>query len=362
MTTDIETIGMLRNSLERYMEDNYSFLQRLERMREPGSFSQQIWAELAEFGFLSLCLPTENDGLDGDAAVVGALMEVAGKALLQEPFLMSAVLATRLVARLGNGEQRERLLAGLASGEVVLSCAVEHAHQCQLEDNRLSGRIPLVMHGDAANGLLVAAQDAQGQLHLCLVNTDQSRVQRTAARLLDGRGAASISFDNAQVELLATPNNGLSVADNLQLLLDEANVALCAEACGMIDALLHTTNEYLKMRKQFGRPLAVNQALQHRMADLYLLQQETHALTQAAQQALTGPAAERARLVSGARSYISDAARKVANEAVQLHGGLGITEELDVSHYFRRVMLLNSLLGGRDKHFLRFVEQSLTAA
>ena len=362
MTTDIETIGMLRNSLERYVEDNYSFLQRLELMQEEGSFSQRIWSDLAEFGFLSLCLPAENDGLDGDAEAVAALMEVMGQALLQEPFLMSAVLATRLVARLGNQEQRERLLAELASGEMILSCALEHAPLCQLEDNRLSGRIPLVMHADVAHGLLVAAKDGCGELHLCLVSTDQSRVRRTAARLLDGRGAASVSFDNAEVELLATSNNGLVLADNLQLLLDEANVALCAEACGMIHALLQTTNEYLKVRKQFGKPLAVNQALQHRMADLYLLQQEAQALTRAAQQALTGPAAERARLVSGARSYISDAARKVANEAVQLHGGLGITEELDVSHYFRRVMLLNSLLGGRDQHFLRFVEQSLTAA
>lgn len=362
MTTDIETIGMLRNSLERYVEDNYSFLQRQELMREAGSFSQQIWSDLAEFGFLSLCLPAEHDGLDGDATAVGALMEVVGQALLQEPFLISAVLATRLVARLGDTGQRERLLVGLAAGELIFSCALEQADACQLEDNRLSGRIPLVMHGDAAHGLLVAARDARGQLQLCLVDTDQSGVQRTAARLLDGRGAASVTLDNAQVELLATPNNGLSLVDNLQLLRDEASVALCGEACGMIRVLLDTTNDYLKVRKQFGKPLAVNQALQHRMADLYLLLQEALALTDAAQRALSGPVAERRRLVSGAYTYICDAARQVANEAVQLHGGLGITEELNVTHYFRRVMLLNSLFGGRDQHFLRFVEQSLTAA
>src|SRR5690606_37199315 len=111
-----ETIGMLRNSLERYAEDNYSFLQRLALMEEEGSFSQQVWSDLAEFGFLSLCLPEEDGGLEGDAAAVGALLEVAGQALIQEPFLMSAVLATRLVARLAEGEQRERLLGALASG------------------------------------------------------------------------------------------------------------------------------------------------------------------------------------------------------------------------------------------------------
>ncbi len=362
MTTDLETIAMLRNSLERYVEDNYSFLQRLDLMQESGSFSPRVWSELAEFGFLSLCVPTEHDGLDGDAVAVGALMEVAGQALLQEPFLVSAVLATRLVARMGNDEQRARLLAGLASGQMILACALEHAPLCQLEDDRLTGRIPLVLHADAAHGLLVAARDADGQLQLCLVSTDQPSVQRTSARLLDGRGAAMVHFDNAAVERLRTPNNGLTLADNLELLLDEASVALCAEACGVIRALLQTTNEYLKVRKQFGKPLAVNQALQHRMADLYLLQQEAMALTNAAQQALGGSAAERVRLVSGARAYVCDAARQVANEAVQLHGGLGITDELDVSHYFRRVMLLNTLFGGRDRHFLRFVEHSLTAA
>lgn len=362
MTTDIETIGMLRNSLERYVEDNYSFLQRMTLLEEPGSFSEQVWSDLADFGFLSLCLPTEQDGLEGDAFAVGALMEVAGQALLQEPFLMSAVLATRLITRTGDAEQRERLLSGLASGARIVTCAIEHAHLCQLEDKRLTGRIPLVMHADSAHGLLVAVRDAQNQVQLCLVDTAQPGVQRTVARLLDGRGAATVSFDNAQVELLGMSNNGLSLGDNLQLLMDEANVALCAEACGMITALLQTTNEYLKVRKQFGKPLAVNQALQHRMADLYLLQQEAKALTSVAQQALVEPTAERARLVSGARAYISDAARQVANEAVQLHGGLGITEELDVSHYFRRIMLLNTLFGGRDQHFLRFVEQSLTAA
>jgi len=361
MTTDLETIGMLRSSLERYVEDNYGFLQRQALLNSENSFSSRVWSDLAEFGFLSLRLPVEHDGLDGDAAAVGALMEVIGQRLLQEPFLVSAVLATSLVARLGNAEQRERLFGSLASGSMILACALEHAEHCLLEDNRLSGRVPLLMHGDLAQGLLVAGHDAQGKVRVCLVQADQPRVERSALRLVDGRGAAVATFDNVEVELLDTPNNGLSVAANIELLLDEANVALCAEACGMIEALLHTTNEYLKVRKQFGKPLAVNQALQHRMADLYLLKQEALALTRAAEQALSGPAAERARLVSGARSYISKAARQVANEAVQLHGGLGITEELDVSHYFRRVMLLNTLFGGRDQHFLRFVEHSLSA-
>lgn len=356
MTTDIETIGILRNSFERYTAENYSFIQRQEL---PSSASKKVWSELADFGFLALRLPIDADGLDGDATAVGALMEVIGRRLMQEPFLESAILSTSLVARLGSREQRERLLGDLASGHMILVCALENPGLCVLKDKHLSGRIPLIMHGDIAHGILVTSRDEKGELRICLVKMDQDAVERSSFRLIDGRGAASIVFDSAEVELLETINNDLCIEDNIELLLDEANVALCAEACGVIQALLEATNEYLKIRTQFGKPLAVNQALQHRMADMYLLSQESLALTRAAEQILTGSAAERERLVSGARAYVSNAARQVANEAVQMHGGLGVTEELDVSHYFRRVMLLNTLFGGRDRHFLRFIEHSL---
>ncbi|WP_150302625.1 acyl-CoA dehydrogenase family protein [Pseudomonas saliphila] len=362
MTTDLETIGMLRDSLERYAADNYAFNDRLGMLKDSSGYNEKVWNDLAEFGFLTLRLPEDMDGLDGDANSVGALMEVVGKYLMQEPFLISGILSTTLVARLGDAGQRERLLQGLGSGQMLFSCSLEHADDCLLEDNRLSGRLDLVIHGDAAHGFLVAVRTGAGEIKLGLVNASAPGVQRNPCRLLDGRGAARVVLDNAEVELLDTPADGLSIEQHIDLLVDEANAALCAEACGMIDALLNTTNDYLKVRTQFGRPLATNQALQHRMADLYLLRQEAFALTRAAERAISQPAAERSRIVSGARAYISQAARKVANEAVQMHGGLGITEELNVSHFYRRIMLLNNLLGGRDQHFSRFVESSLGAA
>ncbi|QIB51212.1 acyl-CoA dehydrogenase family protein [Pseudomonas sp. OIL-1] len=363
MTTDLETIGMLRDSLERYAADNYAFNDRLGMLKESTGFNVKVWSDLAEFGFLTLRLPEDMGGLDGDATSVGALMEVVGKYLMQEPFLVSGILSTTLVARLGDAGQRERLLQGLGSGQMLFSCSLEHADDCLVEkNNRLSGRLDLMMHGDAAHGFLVTVRNGSGELKLGLVNASASGVHRSPCRLLDGRGAARVVLDNAEVELLNSPANGLSIEEHIELLLDEANVALCAEACGMIDALVNTTNDYLKVRTQFGRPLATNQALQHRMANLYLLRQEAFALTRAAERAISQPAAERSRIVSGARAYISQAARQVANEAVQMHGGLGITEELNVSHYYRRIMLLNNLLGGRDHHFSRFVESSLGAA
>ena len=137
---------------------------------------------------------------------------------------------------------------------------------------------------------------------------------------------------------------------------DEAAVALCAETLGVVRSLVDATCNYLKVRKQFGRTIGSNQALQHRMVDLFLLQEEVQALTRAAQRGLDAEPAQRRRAVSGARAFIAMAARRVANEAVQMHGGLGITEELDISHYFRRVMVINALFGSRHEHFARFVE------
>ena len=138
-------------------------------------------------------------------------------------------------------------------------------------------------------------------------------------------------------------------------MLDHAAAAQCAEALGIVRVLVATTCEYLKMRKQFGKAIGSNQALQHRAVDMFLLQEEIAALTSAAQRALARPAGERARVVSGAKAYVSNAARQVANEAVQMHGGVGLTDELDVSHYFRRLMVNATLFGSRDEHFSRFL-------
>jgi alkylation response protein AidB-like acyl-CoA dehydrogenase len=214
-------------------------------------------------------------------------------------------------------------------------------------------------HGDIADRLIVSARDEAGEWMLCLVDAAAAQVQRQSYRLVDGRGAANFNFDAAPFERLGPGERGQSAAEAIAEIRDEAAVALCAEALGAVCSLLAATCEYLKVRQQFGRPIGANQALQHRMVDLYLIQEEIKALTRAAQRALTLPAAARARTVSGARAYITQAARRVANEAVQMHGGVGITEELEVSHHFRRLMVIGALFGGRDEHFARFVDAAL---
>lgn len=365
MSVDPEAIAMLSDSARRYADGRYGFAQRRAFMAEPAGYSRAAWRDYAELGWLSLCLPEADGGLDADPAAVGALMEVVGSHLLMEPVLASAVIATRLVAKAASAAQRGRWLPLLADGSLKLCVAWNDGSSgtppCVVQGGKLSGAAVAVLHGDSADRIVVCAQGDPGgtETVLALVDPATPGVRRQSYRLVDGRGAASLTFEGAAAERLdgeGSIDGRAIVADTF----DEATVALCAEAAGIVKALIQATATYLKTRVQFGKPIGANQALQHRLADLYLLQQETEALTRGAQRVLGRPAPQRARMVSGAKAYIAGAARRVANEAVQMHGGVGLTEELQISHYFRRLMVNAALIGSREQHFKRFVDATWT--
>jgi alkylation response protein AidB-like acyl-CoA dehydrogenase len=363
MSMDMEAAVMLRDSAQRYAADNYGFLQRRAVLSDPAGWSASAWQAYGELGWLALRVPEEQGGLNADALAIGALMEVVGARLLMEPILASVIVGSGLVLSQGSGAQRERLLPGLADGSVKLAFAhVEAAGAadgngaCEVRDGRLCGGKIAVLHGHIADRLIVSAADAKqgGSTRLYLVDPSAAGVEMKRYRLVDGRGAANLRFAGAAAELLDPDHSGSAQAA-IDEALDHAAAAQCAEALGIVRALVASTCEYLKTRKQFGRVIGSNQALQHRAVDMFLLQEEIAALTLAAQRALANPAVERERIVSGARAYVCSAARHVANEAVQMHGGLGLTEELDVSHYFRRLMVNATLFGSRDEHFSRFL-------
>jgi alkylation response protein AidB-like acyl-CoA dehydrogenase len=364
MSTDREVIALLSESAGRYVTDHYGFLQRRAVLDFPHGYSAKAWHDYAEFGWLALRLPETHGGLNADAVAIGAVMEVVGSHLLMEPVLASVVVGTGLVIKQASDEQKTALLPALADGSLKLAFASGDgplsAQACVVCGNKLSGVATAVLHGNVADKFIVSARtaDAGGELALFLVDANSSRVNRKDYRLVDGRGAATVRFDNADAERLGAPGNTPAEAAIAEVG-DEAVVALCAETLGIVRALVARTCEYLKVRTQFGKPIGVNQALQHRAADMFLIQQEISALTRAAQRAMCLPHSQRARIVSGARAYIGRAARHVANEAVQMHGGLGVTDELDVSHYFRRLMVNAALFGSLDEHFTRFVDVTL---
>jgi alkylation response protein AidB-like acyl-CoA dehydrogenase len=366
MRVDPEAIAMLSDSARRYAAARYSFAHRRAIMLEPAGCSLGAWRDYAELGWLAVCLPEARGGLDANPEAIGALMDVVGSHLLMEPVLASAVIGTRLLVKAASAAQRARLLPSLADGSLKLCVAWKdessNTRACVMQRERLTGTVVGVLHGDMADRFIVQAQAGAGSTETALVLVDAAAtgVSRTSYRLVDGRGAATLTFEGAPVEPLigdARIDCGAVVSETI----DEAAVALCAEASGIVRTLIEATADYLKTRIQFGRPIGANQALQHRMAELYMLRHEIEALTSGAQSALSAPTTQRTRFVSGARAYIAGAARRVANEAVQMHGGVGVTEELQISHYFRRLMVNSALFGNRDHHFRRFLDATWAA-
>ncbi|MDP9083737.1 MAG: acyl-CoA dehydrogenase family protein [Pseudomonadota bacterium] len=355
-----DIVALLKDSFERYAAEQYGFKQRWAVLEEPVRYSAKAWSDYAEMGLLAARLPEAYGGIEADARATGAVMETVGARLLMEPILASALLGTGLILNAASEAQQAALLPGLADGSLKLAfghaesiqAGTEIAVQSACRGGRLCGRKIALLHGDCADRIVVSALDAVGHPGLYMVDAAAPGVRREVLSLLDGRGAANLYFEHAPAERLGAAHTDHSGA--ISLALDEAAVALCSEAYGAIRVLNETTTAYLKVRVQFGSPIGANQALQHRMVDMYVLQQEVRALTLSAQQALHLPERARARRVSGARAYICGAARKIAAEAVQLHGGMGVTDELDVSHYYRRLMVIGNLFGNRDYHLARF--------
>lgn len=357
-----ETVAMLRDGIERYTNEHYSFEQRWSALRGSRGYSERAWADYAEMGWLALRLPEQAGGLSADSSTTAPLMEAVGASLLMEPLLASTILCTGLICKRASEAQQAEMLPGLVDGSLKLalahqeslSASVEGGIACEYGNGVLNGSKLAILHGDCADRFIVSAKDAGGRLRLCVVDASVAGVSRRNFRLLDGRGAANLALNAARAEPLAAPGPAEADAEALADALDEASVALCCEAFGAISALNAATHQYLKIRKQFGKIIGANQALQHRMVEMYMLQQEVRALSLAAQRALDRNEPQRGRIVSGARAFTCSAARRIASEAVQMHGGIGITDELDVSHYYRRLMVIGTLFGNRDRHLDRF--------
>lgn len=353
MNNELDDLRQLvAESFARFGREGYPFEARSAALRSARGYCERAWTSYAEMGWLGLRLPDEHGGMGADAQTVGALMETVGRHLLLEPLLAHAVLGAGALLR-GNASLISEFAAVLIDGTVILAFADDG--EVEFRDGRVYGSVAGVLHGDVANRLVVAATSSAAMPSMYLVDMQATGLERRAYRLVDGRGAALLRLDGVAAQLLGTP-------EDLDALRDERTAALCAEALGSVDHLVEATAAYLKVRKQFGRSLSSFQALQHRMSELVLLRDEIRALVHAAQAALSDNGPRRTRVISGAAAYVTQAARQVGNDAVQLHGGIGVTEELDISHHFRRLMVVNALLGGRDRHIERFAQAGADVA
>jgi alkylation response protein AidB-like acyl-CoA dehydrogenase len=346
---------LLADSVRRYLAKSYDFETRKKIVAGDG-WSRDAWAQFAEMGLTGLPLGAEHGGFGGGAVDLLGVMEAFGEALVVEPYL-PVVVAARLIERGASIAQKAALLPAVIEGRAKLALAhsekgaryATDAVEMRASGNKLSGDKSAVIGAPIADRFVVSARSGDG---LALFLVDRGAVDIKAHRTLDERLAADLVLREAAAEPLAGGSAALEEA------LDFATALICAEAVGAMQYACDTTLEYLKTRKQFGVPIGTFQALQHRMVDMYisLEQARSMACLAASKADAAADARERARAISAAKIKIADAARHISQEAVQLHGGMGMSEELKVSHTFRRLTAIAREYGDADHHLARYAK------
>jgi alkylation response protein AidB-like acyl-CoA dehydrogenase len=361
----------LADTIHRWAEKDYRFDARKKIIHGADGTSDAAWQALAELGVLALPVPAEQGGFDGSALDMMVVMQELGRALVIEP-----VFATALgVQFLKLDGHHAGLLEQVAGGTLKLACALgEQQSRYELSDIATSatasgggfvinGSKSVVLHGAQAGQLIVSARTAGGQrdidgIALFVVPADSAGISCRAYRTNDGMRAATVTFKDVAVpsaSLLGKAGEGWGL---LEQATDYGIALLCAEALGAMEALSAATLDYLKTRQQFGAPLGKFQALQHRMADMFMqLEQARSMATLAAVKAESADAVERRRTISAAKARIGEAMKFIGQQAVQLHGGMGVTDELPAAHYFKRLSMIELTLGDTDHHLARFAAQ-----
>ncbi len=365
---------MLQDALQRFVSGEYDFENRNRILASPLGFSERIWSGLAEQGVLGTGLPEAHGGLGGPVEVM-VVMEQLGAGLVLEPFMSTVVLGGGLISRHGSADQQAEILPQIIEGKCRLALAHHEAgarytldHVSTVAHARdggytLSGTKTVVLDGATANLLVVSARHSSGSaqqhssgaasnpLSLFLVDPAARGVEVIRYRTQDGRNAADVKLHEVSVDdtrILGKPGEGLGA---LEEALDHAIAALCAEAVGIMDALNAATLEYLKTRVQFGQPIGRFQVLQHRMADMFMMAVLARSMSLLATgRCASADRASHRHQISAAKAFIGKAARFIGQQAVQLHGGMGMSAELIVSHYFKRLTLIGATFGDVDHH------------
>ena len=366
----------LKDSIGKFLERDYTFDDRWKVIRSIEGWSRAHWNQLAEIGLMALPIAEADGGLGGGGVDTMVVMEQIGKGLVLEPYLGCVVLPAALIKAAGTQAQRTSLSEGLASGETLYAFA--HTEPGQRYERAsvaltatpkgdayvLHGKKISVLGGDCADVLIVSAKvPGDAEASLFLVPATAAGVTRHAYPMQDAQRGADIEFANVSVGADAILGARGKAQAAIEYSLDVACAALCAEAVGAMTELQKITIEYLKTRKQFGRALGTNQALQHRAVDMLMHVEMSRSMAlEAAVSVENADAALRAKAISGAKTTISQACRFVGQNAVQLHGGIGVTHELNTSHYFKRLTMISVTFGDSDWHLARYGDALLAAA
>jgi len=356
---------LLKDSVDRLIADQYQFEQRKKYMAEPDGWSSAVWQQYAELGLLGLPFAEAHGGFGGGPVETMIVMEAFGRGLVLEPYFATVILGGGLIRRGASPAQQQALLPLVVQGKLKLAFAhVERQSRYDLADVAtkavqdggawvLDGAKSVVLHGDCADRLLVTARvsgerrDRTG-VGLFLVDAGAAGLSRRGYPTQDGLRAAEVMLSGARGEPVGEVGNALPVVEHV---VDEAIAALCAEAVGTMQVMHETTLEYLKTRQQFGRPIGQFQVLQHRSVDMLVALEQARSMAMfAAVTAADEDATERRRAIAAAKVQIGRSGKHVGQEAIQLHGGIGMTMEYKVGHYFKRMTMIDKMFGDADAH------------
>ena len=366
---------MLADSVSRFIENDYDFEQRQKIAESDAGFSKDFWRIYAELGWTAVPFAEEDGGLGGGPVELMLMMEQFGRGLVVEPYLANIVLAGGALRRAANPEQKSQWLAPLIAGQLQTGLAfaepqgrfnvtnVATSAKGNGKGFILSGQKTCVLNGGNAELLIIPARTSGEQsdedgITLFAVPADASGVNRRAYPTVDAQQAADITLSRVQADADAVLGEIGKGFNTLQEVVDEATLAVCAEAVGIMRTMHEKTVEYSKQRVQFGVPIGSFQALQHRMVETLMACEQSQSLLMWAVMLNAADSPDAQRAVSAMKYQIGTDGLNVAREAVQIHGGMGVTWELDISHFFKRMTAIDLLFGNADYHLDRYVSLS----
>ncbi len=365
---------LLRNSVSKFLADNYKFEFFKKNSRTDPGWSPSTWKQFAELGLMAAPLAEEHGGLGGSPLDTMIVMEEFGRSLVVEPYAQTVVVGGGFLGQ-GSDAQKAEWLPRIAAGETVIAFAFAEPQgrfnyadltttaKKQGSGYVLNGQKAVVLGGPWADAFIVTARTAGGQrdakgVSVFLVDKKSKGVVTRDYPTIDGLRASEVTFENVEVpaaNLIGALDNGLELVEQVT---DAAIAAHASEAVGAMKVLLDATVEYSKTRKQFGVPIGKFQALQHRMVDMFMNYEQSASIALMVTLKLGESAVERKKAASAAKVQIGKAGRFIGQNAVQIHGGMGMTDELNVGHYFKRLTMLDTLYGNVDHHLKRYASLS----
>jgi pimeloyl-CoA dehydrogenase small subunit len=367
---------LLKDSVDRFVQDNYGFEQRKKIVATDEGFSAKNWSQFAELGWLGMPFPEDFGGLGGTPVETMIVLEAFGSGLVLEPYIPTVVLGGGAITFGGSDAQKQAILPGVAEGKTKLALAfAERQSRYNLADVEtrakkdgsgyvLNGAKGVVLGAPSADKFVVVARtdgdarDKQG-ITLFLVDKGATGVRVRGYPTADGGRAGELYLENVKLgedAVLGTVGEGLPV---LEKVIDYGIAAICAEAVGAMKAMNDLTLNYIKTREQFGQPIGKFQVLQHRMVDMFIAHEEAKSMAMmAAMRVAEDDAKERKRVISAAKVQIGKSGRFVGQQGIQLHGGIGMTEEYAAGHYFKRLTMIERSFGDTDYHLERFADLS----